>query len=397
MELKLNRTQRQTQGLRKWAKADYNGIFQFPTGFGKTFTAIRAIKGMIKKKNIQTVVVVVPTLTLQEQWEIELKKHKIKIAKVYVINTAAKKDLDVDFLILDEIHRYAAETFKLVFENISAKFILGLTATLERGDGLHKIILEHSKVVDVVTVVDALKNRWISSFKVYNIAVPFPEEEAIAYKKANNGFKHFAAKLGGKFDAFATAQEWIKSDDKEQQGKAAAYYNSMRARKKICLNNTNKIPAIKKLVDYFDDRNGLLFSSNTEFADTAQKTLGDIAMTFHSKIGKRDQKKVIKRFKDKRTKVRILSTVKALNEGFDVPNSSLGIIAGSTSSRITFIQQLGRVVRFVEGKNAIMINLYTPDTQEEVWVKKRTVDIDPALIVDCTINEFFKIIKDDKK
>lgn len=392
MKLKLNRTQRQTEGLRKWSKAGYNGILQYCTGFGKTYTAIRAIKGMIDRKGIQSVVVVVPTLTLQEQWEAELKKHKIKIAKVYVINTAAKKDLNVDFLILDEIHRYAAETFKLVFENISAKFILGLTATLERGDGLHKIILEHSKVVDVVTVVEALKNRWISTFKVYNIAVPFPEEEAIAYKKADNGFKHFAAKLGGKFDAFATAQEWIKSDDKEQQGKAAAYYNSMRTRKKICLNNTNKIPIIKELVDYFEDRNGLLFSSDTKFADTVQKTLGDISMTFHSKIGKKDQKYVINRFKDKRTKVRILSTVKALNEGFDVPNCSLGIDAGGTSSKIAFIQKLGRIVRFVEGKDAIMFNLYTPNTQEEVWLRKRIVDIDPSLIIDCTIDEFFEIM-----
>jgi len=393
MKLKLNRTQRQTEGLRKWSKAGFNGIFQYPTGFGKTFSALRAIQGMIKKKDIQSVVVVVPTITLQKQWIKELKKQKIKIAKVYVINTAVKLTFDIDLLILDEIHRYAAETFKLIFKNTSAKYKLGLTATLERSDDLHKIILEHLKVVDTISVNDALKNRWISSYKVYNIAVPFPEEEKVAYRKANNGFRHFAAKLGGKFDAFATAQEWIKSDDKKEQGLAAAYYNSMRARKKVCLNNTNKIPAIKQLVNYFENRNGLLFSSSTEFADDVQKSLGDIAMTFHSKIGKKDQKYVINRFKDKRTKVRMLSTVKALNEGFDVPDSSLGIIAGSTSSRITFIQQLGRIVRFIEGKEAIMINLYTPDTQEEVWVNKRIIDIDPVLVTNCNMNEFFKLIE----
>lgn len=395
MKLKLNRTQRQTEGLRKWSKAGFNGIFQYPTGFGKTYSAIRALLGMIKKKNINSAVIVVPTLTLQKQWNKELKNHKIKIAKVYVINTAAKLTFDIDLLILDEIHRYAAETFKLIFENTSAKYKLGLTATLERSDDLHKLILDHLKVVDTISVNEALKNRWISSYKVYNIAVPLPEEEKVAYRKANNGFKHFASKLGGRFDAFDTAQEWIKSDDKKEQGLAAAYYNSMRARKKICLNNTNKIPAINKLVNYFKNRNGLLFSSNTEFADNVQKSLGDIAMTFHSKIGKKDQKYVINRFKDKRTKIRILSTVKALNEGFDVPDASLGIIAGSTSSKLTFIQQLGRIVRFIEGKEAIMFNLYTPDTQEEVWVRKRTVDIDPELITHCTLEEFFIAIENN--
>jgi superfamily II DNA or RNA helicase len=384
----MNRTERQTLGLQKWSAFDFKGIAQYPTGFGKTYTAIRAIKGMITKKGITSALVIVPTIELKNQWEKELTIHKVKIAEVLVINTAIKRQHNVDFLVLDEIHRFAAETFKEIFVQASYKYIIGLTATLEREDGLHEIILDNLSIFDTISVDEAMKNKWIAPYQIYNIAVPFPEEEAIAYKKSNNSFRHFAAKLGYGGSAFKVAKQWINSKDPKEQGIAAAYYNSMRTRKKICLGNSNKIHAIKDIVNVFPERNGLLFSASTDSADDAQKVLGDIAMTFHSKLTKKNQIDVIKRFKDKRTKVRILSTVKALNEGFDVPGCSLGIIAGSNSTKITFIQQLGRIVRYQEDKIAILVNLYTPDTQEVTWMNKRMESINKEVIKNVTLDEF---------
>ena len=52
---KLDRTSRQIEGLKKWKANKYKGIAQYPTGFGKTYTAILAIRGMIKKANIESV------------------------------------------------------------------------------------------------------------------------------------------------------------------------------------------------------------------------------------------------------------------------------------------------------------------------------------------------------
>jgi superfamily II DNA or RNA helicase len=170
----------------------------------------------------------------------------------------------------------------------------------------------------------------------------------------------------------------------------------MRQRKKICLNNSNKIAATKSIVDLFFNRNGLIFSATTEFADQLQEQLGDISMTFHSKLKKKEQEAVIKRFKDKRTKVRMLSSVKALNEGFNVPDCSLAVIAGSNSTKITFIQQLGRVVRYQEDKKAVIINLYTPGTQEEKWMNNRIDGIDKASIHNLTLDEFLNQFKQDE-
>ena len=391
----MNRDKRQILGLRKWSECSFRGIAQYPTGFGKTYTAIRAIIGMIKRKDIESVLVVVPTITLKEQWEKELDKNNINIAEVYVINTAVKKNRECDLLILDEVHRYAAETFKRIFGQCGYKYILGLTATLQREDGLHDIILKYIKVFDTISIEEALKNDWISPYKIYNIEVPFDKKEGDAYKKANNNFRYYAMQLGGG-DSFKTAKVWISSSDVIERGKAAAYYNSMRSRKKLCLNNSNKISAVKTIIDLFPDRNGLTFSANTSFADSLQKVLGDVSMTFHSKLTKKAQDTVMKTFKDKRTKVRIINTCKALNEGLDVPECSIGIVAGSNSTALTFIQQLGRVVRHIPGKQALFINLYTPDTQEEKWLNKRMNGVNPKFVTRLTLDEFVKHINKEK-
>ena len=393
----MDRTARQLDGLRKWKANDYEGIAQYPTGFGKTYTAILAIRGMIKKDNIQSVLVVVPTIELKKQWENELIKNKIRIGRVLVINTAIKYDHKVDFLILDEIHRYAADTFRKIFQKAEYKYIMGLTATLEREDGFHAIILEYLDVIDEITVSEALENSWICPYKVYNIAVDLSPQDRLLYTKSDNSFKHFAAQLGRGAEAFRTAQEWIKSNDKQRQGMAGAYYNALRTRRKICLNNVNKVNAVKEIVDLFPGRNGLIFSATTEFADILQEKLGDISMTFHSKLGKKEQTDVIKKFKDGRTKVRYLSSVQALNEGFNVPDCSVGIIAGSNSTKRTMIQQLGRIVRFQEGKHAIIINLFTPDTQEVKWMNKRLLGIQQSLITNTNLEGFIQMFNIDQE
>jgi superfamily II DNA or RNA helicase len=394
MKESLDRTSRQIEGLRKWRLSNFQGIAEYPTGFGKTYTAIMGIKGMIPRANITSCLVVVPTVTLKDQWEKELIKHKITIAKVMVINSAIKQDFDVDMLVLDEIHRYAAESFSKIFDKVKAKFILGLTATLEREDGFHELILSHLPIFDKISVDEALKNGWIAPYLVFNIPIPFNDGDLVAYNKANNSFKHFAAQLGHGSTAFQTATAYLKSPDKSEQAKAGAYYNSLRKRKTICQNNSNKIAATEQIIAAMGKRNGLIFSATTEFAEILQETLGDICLTFHSKIGKKDQTLIVKKFKDKRTKVRILSSVQALNEGFDVPDCSLAIIAGSTSTKRTFIQQLGRIVRMVEGKEAVIVNLYTPGTQEEVWMNKRLGTIDTNRIINIELDEFLNRFTD---
>ena len=41
-----------------------------------------------------------------------------------------------------------------------------------------------------------------------------------------------------------------------------------------------------------------------------------------------------------------------------------------------------------KGKQAIIVNLYTPDTQDAVWTQKRLDGIDKNKVILCTLEEF---------
>ena len=60
-----------------------------------------------------------------------------------------------------------------------------------------------------------------------------------------------------------------------------------------------------------------------------------------------------------------------MDAGFDFVDLSLAVVAAGYSSKLTNVQRIGRTVRAKEGKEALIINLYSKDTQEQRWLEKR--------------------------
>ena len=116
----------------------------------------------------------------------------------------------------------------------------------------------------------------------------------------------------------------------------------------------------------------MIFSENIIFAEDLQEALGDECVTFHSKMSAKERKAALKTFDDNRTKKRVISSVKALNSGLNVPECSLGICCAGSSKALDNVQRTGRTLRLLEGKVAIYVNLYVKGTQELKWVRKRT-------------------------
>ena len=362
----MDRTTRQLEGVQKWITNNCSGCLNYATGVGKTYTAILAINQV----NPSSIIVVVPTIILKEQWEKELTKAKIINYTVIVINTASKLSLVCDMLIVDEWHSSAANTFKEIYKGINYSKLLALTATVERIDGEEDFLLNLCPIVDVITLDDALANQWISSYQVYNLAVPFSVKEELAYVKANNAFKYYSMQLGFG-NSFDTAKKWLASGTTTEKGMAAAYYNSMRKRKQCIVDNSNKAKVTVDLVRKYSSSYGIIFSESIAFADNVKNDLSDICVSIHSKMTKKQQIEMMKVFKDNRTKKTWLSTVKAMNAGVDIPKLEIGIIASFNSSKLVNTQTLGRLLRLNGDKQAKIINLYTPDTQEKSWLDKK--------------------------
>ncbi|MEG0773568.1 DEAD/DEAH box helicase family protein [Clostridium sp.] len=156
----MDRTERQKLSIKRWIDSGGHSIVEGCTGFGKTRIAIMLIQALYKRNSMLRVLVVVPTEVLKDQWNRELAKNQLfTISKVEIINTVIKNIYNVDLLILDEIHQFCSPQNIELFKVITYKYVLGLTATLERLDGRHKLLTSYLTVCDTITLEEALENR----------------------------------------------------------------------------------------------------------------------------------------------------------------------------------------------------------------------------------------------
>jgi len=121
----------------------------------------------------------------------------------------------------------------------------------------------------------------------------------------------------------------------------------------------------------------IIFNETIKMAELERKLLkkeGFESEIYHSKMKKQT---AIDRFRD--GEVKILVSVKSLNEGLDVKDVDVGIrVAGTSQDRDT-IQRLGRGLRVVEGKEkAMYYQLYCKDTLEKWQITKNTNAIKSA-------------------
>lgn len=380
MEINKVKLARQRQVIQRWKDNRARGTFEGVTGFGKTFVAILIIQEMNTKRPERTAHVVTPTRYLKTQWENLVKKFKLKNVTVDTVHTTVKAPMKCDLLILDEIHNYASAKFKSVFRIVKYKFILGLTATLERKDNRHVILKSYCPIIDTVDMQEALDNGYVSDFRVFNLGIELNEEDRKEYKKIGDQFYRFFAKFGHDFNAAmsclsdptyaALYDQRMGWEEGEARISAIHFNRNMAKRKKFLYYAESKVDTAVEIIKQFKVPT-MTFSEATEFADSLTNKLPKICRSYHSKMPKKVKNEVISSFQDGRTSVRVINTAKALDEGFDISGVELAIICSGTSSERQDLQRTGRAIRYSEGKLGMIINLYIKNTQDEKWLRAR--------------------------
>jgi len=198
----MTRDERQEQCVQKWIRANHHATIEAFTGFGKTRIAMKIINLLRRNDRTRKVVIIVPTIHLKEQWESLLIENKQQQhTEVLVINSLIlRKNVQCSLLILDEIHRYAAETFSLVFQIITYQFILGLTATLKRLDGKHSLLEKHAPICDVISKREATLNGWVSKIREYNLGIEMSATEREEYGSLKRQFQAMFDKFENDFE-----------------------------------------------------------------------------------------------------------------------------------------------------------------------------------------------------
>ena len=379
MKINKAKLKRQKDFIHKWIKSACRGSLQAVTGFGKTYVAVLIIGSMNKRHPKRTTLVVVPTLHLQNQWNQQIKTHNLKNVTVLVINTAIKMERTCNLLILDEIHNYAATESIKIFSLVTYDFILGLTATMERSDKRDYLLHQYCPVLDTVDLKESLANDYVSKFLVFNLGLTMNKQENEEYEKLNSSFHyHFS-----QFDhEFSSAMSCMKNetyresyayarvrDPKELMIHAVNFNRNMQARKKFLYNLPSKTAMVISLTKEFPLKT-ITFCETVDFAKDLTKRIPN-SVEYHSKVTKKNRKKKLEEFQDKGSKISVLNTAKALDEGFDVTGIEMAIISSGTSTPRQDLQRTGRAIRFQENKISMVINLYVKDTQDERWLHNR--------------------------
>jgi len=389
MEKLTPRDEIQLAALNAWKDNNYMGTVNLPTGVGKTRVLVTAAGSAIRKNPDEKWLVVVPRERLRDveipnefkKWGFQ-REFKQGVTVECIQSARNRENEEWDGLCVDEVHNTVSPENKLLYENNTFKKIITLSATIE-DEEKQEYLFEFAPQVYEKSVKEALELGLISDYRIYNLAVPFTVQEQKDYSKNQMSYIRLQNKLGGARFAFNNASKYLKEKGKHPTNKvqdAFMFYACMRKRKKICYEASNKIITTKMLKEKFGNQYGLSFCESIEFADKIAKNIGESATTYHSKMGKKERAANMKLYTDARTKVNFLSTAKALNEGFNLERCSYAICSSGSSKKLDQIQRLGRALRIVEGKVAIFVNLYVPNTQEEKWVTSRTEGQSPEWI-----------------
>ena len=370
----------QQEAVERWLAAGMRGCVVLPTGSGKSLVGVKAIE-----RANAAALVVVPTLDLMDQWISVLAQHfpGAKIGSLgggsddirpITVSTYDSAYLRAPFLgnrfalaVFDEVHHLAAPGYRTIAEQMVAPFRLGLTATIEREDELHRDLPGLVGGIVYQASPDALaRKKFLAQYEVERRRVELLPKEQQEYRQNMQKYHECMAALVGN----AEGKQYAISIERlvMMSGRNPAARQALLARNRasyIALNSKAKLEELKEILAentgvktiIFTQHNSMVYGISDRFL---------IPFITH-KTHKEERQDVLQGFKDGRYTA--IVTSKVLDEGVDVPDAEMGIILSGTGSAREFIQRLGRLLRPVRTaateKKARLIEIVSAETREE--------------------------------
>ena len=377
----------QEQALTKWLGRDMHGVASVVTGGGKTVFAFLCMREFRKRHPDGRIIVVVPTMTLLDQWSVGLqhefavsseeiacfssqeKARRPRAVNVLVINTARRKvhELLVDsetFLIVDECHRAGSrENAKALQGHFVATLGLSATPHREYDDGFQEhVVPTLGPVIFEYTYTSARKDGVVTPFDLVNVQVTMLPHEQKEYDRFTKRASILLRRM--RVDhRVGLLEEQLK---RVLQRRAAVSGNAIM-----------RLPVAARLVENNRGARTIVFHERVSAAESLFQTLRQrhhSVCLYHSKIGPDVRRDNLRLFR--RGVFDVLISCRALDEGMNVPETTVAVIASSTASSRQRIQRLGRVLRPVAGKDrALIYTIYATD-QERARLDKEAGDLE---------------------
>ena len=221
-----------------------------------------------------------------------------------------------DYIIIDECHHAAAETYRKIINYFEPQFLLGITATPERMDGEDVFSLFDQNVPYELRLRDAIINGLVVPFKYYGI-----RDELIEYGINETKGHKFVEQFSEDSHCDFIYRMIEKHRIPGQELKALAF----------CRDISHAIRMSQAMEEYYHTQ----------------------CLTGRNSVGERVR--AYKDLQDDSADLEILFTVDILNEGVDIPGVNMVLFLRPTDSQTIFIQQLGRGLRNYEGKKYVTV------------------------------------------
>lgn len=375
----------QNEAYLNWIKNGYTGVFAMATGTGKTITSLNCVLSEYQKSNRYNSIILVPSIALLNQWEIEVNRFSFKkIIKVGGGNKWEPKlsqfvsdslwGFDSDLIIISTYGSFVTDRFQKYFKQISNKFILiadeahnmgannikkmlpslkvdkkiGLTATpkriydIEGTKSIEDFFNDSPPYTYNFSLDRALKEGFLCEYKYYPKVVELNEEELKEYLTISKKLIKYFDIETGKFNNDPIV-EILLLKRKNIIHKAI---NKIKCFEEILINlkNENKL---KYVFTYVPEGYSVNSQGDSEriihnFLKAGSSTIPSLKMNTYTSTDE-DLKSILRGFSE--GKIELLFAMKMLDEGVDVPRAEIGVFCSSTGNPRQFIQRRGRLLR----------------------------------------------------
>lgn len=343
------------------------------TGGGKTFFALMCMLAFRERYPNGRFVIVVPTTALLDQWYVSLqedlhiseneiasfsgqeKSSKPSTVNLLVINTARTladqlANISNTCLIVDECHRAGSPVNALALSG-KHQATLGLSATpiREYDDGFQKhLVPSLGKIIYTYSYSDAYQDNVVVPFDLINAHIPLLPDEQEQYDQLT---RRVAVEIG-----------LVKKGEGSQE----KLERLLQRRASVSARAAMRVPSAVKLAELHKGERTIIFHESIEATNKILRilTLRQLSATiYHSKIGPTVRRDNLRLFR--KGVFDVLLTCRALDEGLNIPETSIAIIASSTASKRQRIQRLGRVLRPSKDKSTARVYTVYATSQEE--------------------------------
>lgn len=385
----------QIEAYKNWVANGYKGIFAMATGTGKTITSLNCVLNECKKNvnDVYQAFILVPTITLVEQWAAEAKSFnfqeiitvssKTSWESVLATTLSTAKRIPKSFIVIgtyasfirDRFHSYAkrlpADTIFIADEahNIGSKSVLerlnaitlekriGLSATPKRiydpegSDAMEQFFNDKEPYTYCFSMEKAITEGILCQYDYHPHLVQLTNDELAEYADITKKLAR------------------IYSPSKDDYESKEIAERLLLKRKRIIHKAENKLSKTLEILQKRYASTGNLqytfvyvpegFLTNIEEDDvdeTNEENLriinqytGAIGNIDHDILvnqfvsGMHDRDEVLEQFKEGR--IQVLASMKCLDEGVDIPRAEHAIFCSSTGNPRQFIQRRGRILR----------------------------------------------------